>query len=350
MKFLSLAFFLFIVPLSVFTSPVHGAREGNGEGCFITTGHIYMPWKERSDIGADQNFIEKGIPFINGIRPDFLVLTGDIIYHPKKMVKEQLEFVIQNVFNKIETKIYSLAGNHDTGWLPYPPAIELFEKLINPLHFSFVYKGSLFLFLSLYQPFPHVEGEGIKFPLKRVWDTFDTPASRSFLDNLREELKGQYDHIFIFVHIPPISDHPIGYHWSHFLIPLLSSSKQDVYIFSTCQATKKGLLSHQAVRYKNLCFYCWASFPIGSYIVHFDESKVRVDLMQGDDFVPAIIQEVDFQPTTRWSMLCCYLRQLKQDIQVRLQYWLRSLQGKNVKEHQLRRSDPNCLRCKPRFP
>jgi len=348
MKFLFLALFLFIVLMSVSPPPVHDAREGNREGCFITTGHIYKRWKERSDIGADQKFIEKAIPFINSIRPDFLVLTGDLIYHPKKMVKEQYEFVIQNVFNKIETKIYCLAGNHDTWWLPYPPAIEIFEKLINPLHFSFEYKGSLFLFLSLYQPFPHVSGEGIQLPLKGVWDTFDTLASRSFLDALREELKGEYDHIFIFVHISPITDYPIGYYWSHFLIPLLSSLRQDIHVFSTDHITRFPLYDqvNNVVRYNNIRFYNFAVFPRGSYIVHFDESNVRVDLREGDDFIPAITQEIDFQPTTRWLMLRQYLRRRVAE----LQFWLHSLQGKNVKEHQLRRSDPNCLKCKPLFP
>lgn len=348
MKFLSFALILCIVSLIVLPSPVHGAEETNGEGRLVVTGHIYLPWKEARDIGADRSFVERGIPFINGIRPDFLVLTGDLIYHPKKMVREQLEFVIEHVFNKIETKIYCNAGNHDTWWLPYPPAIKLFEELINPLRFSFEHKGSLFLFLSLYEPFPHVEGEGIRFPLTRVWDTFDTPESRSFLEELREELEGEYDHVFIFVHIPPISDHPIGYYWSHFLIPLLSSLKQDVFIFSTLQSVKKGLLPNQVVHHKNLHFYCWATYPHGSYIVHFDESNVRVELRQGRNFIPAPIHEVDFKPATRFSMLSAYFRILKQRIEKKLEYRLHSIKGDYPEEHQLRRRDPNCARCKMR--
>ncbi len=61
------------------------------------------------------------------------------------------------------------------------------------------------------------------------------------------------------------------------------------------------------VKYKNIRFYNFAVFPVGSYVVHFDESKVRVDLMEGEDFIPTLMQEVDYQPTTRLSMLRRYL-------------------------------------------
>ena len=347
MKLWSWALFLVTAFSCILPVPAHGAAGDGGSGSLMVTGHIYLPWREPRDIGVDREFVEKGIPLINGIHPDFVVFTGDLIYHPKEMVREQLEYVIEHVFNKIETKIYCNAGNHDTWWLPYPPAVELFEKLINPLRFSFEHQGSLFLFLSLYEPFPHVEGEGVTFPLRRVWDTFDTAASRSFLAGLRQELEGPYDHIFIFVHIPPISDHPIGYYWSWFIVPLLSSLKQDVFIFSTLQSVKNGLLPHQSVRYKNLRFYCWASYPQGSYIVHFDKDSVRVDLRQGDNFIPARMQEVDFQPSTRYSMLAAYLRLLRQRAERKWNYWLHSIKGDRAQERQMRKHDPTCARCKP---
>lgn len=340
MRLLSRAVFFLMVLLSALPAPAHSEVESKGKGSFMVTGHIYKRWREPSDIGADQEFIDQGIPFINRIRPDFLVLTGDLIYNSKDLLREQYKFVVQNVFSKIETKIYCLAGNHDTWWPPDYPAIEIFEELINPLRFSFVQNGALFLFLSLYEPFPHIEGEGVAFPLERVWDSFDTQASRSFLDTLKQELRGDYTQVFVFVHIPPISDYPIGYYWSNFLIPLFSSLNQDVFIFSTFQTIKQGLLPNQVVRYKNLRFYCWASYPDGSYMVNFDRSRVKVTMMQGASFVPTPTHEVEFQPTTRWSMLRCSLRRLWSKLEVRINSQLHD------REHRMRESDPSCAKCK----
>ncbi|KPJ58408.1 MAG: hypothetical protein AMJ42_03340 [Deltaproteobacteria bacterium DG_8] len=306
MKSLFPVFSLFIILLNLSLQPAYGAEENGEKGCFVVTGHIF---KRRVEIGVDQEFLENGIPFINRINPDFLILTGDLIRHPKVKIREQYDFVVQHVFNKIETRIYCVAGNHDTGWLPCTPAIEIFEKLFNPIHFSFEHKGSLFLFLSLYHPFPHIESSGFYFPLKRVWDEYDTPASRAFLDNLHSKLKGRYDHIFIFVHISPISDYPIGYYWSQFIIPLLSSLKEDIHIFSTDHFIRIPLFYEESrvVKYNNIRFYSFANFPRGSYIVHFDNHNVRVDLLQGSDFTPVSIQEIDFQPTNRLSMLKHYI-------------------------------------------
>lgn len=353
---LILYFSFFAVQCTFFARYAYGNEENDKKGCFMVTGHIRP---QSVEIGVIEGFVERAIPFINSVHPDFLVLTGDVVlggWHgrhrfPLETIREQYNFSIENVLKKIETKVYCIAGNHDTGNFPHAPSIELFEKLLNPLHFSFTYQGSLFLFLSLYEPFNHVAESKDIFPLKTVWEDYDTPASRTFLNNLRSELCGNYNHVFIFIHASPISDIPLGYYWSNFLNPLLSSLRQDIHVFSTDHLARAPLYHqvYNVVRYNNIHFYNFAVFPRGSYIVHFDDSKVRVDLREGDDFIPVITQEVEFQPATRWSMFLRYLlRRVVNPIKVRLQSWLHSLQGKNIKEHKLRRSDPNCLRCKPR--
>jgi hypothetical protein len=64
---------------------------------------------------------------------------------------------------------------------------------------------------------------------------------------------------------------------------------------------------NSVVQCENVRFYNFAVFPRGSYMVRFDKNTVRVDLREGDDFVPATLQEVDCQPATRLSMLRRYL-------------------------------------------
>ena len=299
------------VALDAFLLPsAYGTKESDENGYFIVTGHILY---KKVGIGINQEFLKEAVPFINENHPDFLILTGDMVFGenektggrlPIETIGRKYDFLIHNVFDKIKTKIYCVAGNHDTGWIPHSPSIELFEKLLNPLYFSFEHKRSLFLILSPYQPFTHTERGGL-FPLKK----FDTPSSRTFLDNLRSKFQSKYDHIFIFTHFSPINDLPIGYYWSQFIIPHLSTLEQDVHVFSTFHMTREPLIreTDSVVRYKNIRFYCFAQYPRGSYTVHFDNHNVKVNLLVGSRFSPTLVKEVGFQPATRMSMLRCYV-------------------------------------------
>ena len=289
-------------------------RQRNGEdGFFMVSGHLYDLSRE---VGVKQEFVTRAIPFINSTNPDFLILTGDVVFavtnqgpRPPETIREQYRYLMPAVFDKIATRIYCVAGNHDTGKKPYPPAVELFEKNLNPLSFTFEHKGSLFLFLSLYRPFPHMETGSAFSRITRVWADYDTAASRALLDELRSTLQGKYDHIFIFVHFSPLTEFRIGYYWTTYLVPLLSSLDQDVHIFSTSQLAKPPFAfpENQVVTFKNLRFYCFAEFPVGSYLVNYDAEKVRVQLVRGSNFVPSPLKETPYRPTTRFSMLKSHL-------------------------------------------
>lgn len=280
----------------------------------MVTGHIL---NKRVEAGVTEGFLENAVPYINNSAPDFLVLTGDVVHggregrhrFPAAIIKKQYAFFKKEVLGRIHPKVYCIAGNHDTGHVPHAPSVELFETLLNPLQFSFAHKGSLFLFLSLYQPFPHVPEWRDLPPFKTIWESYDTPASQTFLTALRHELKGSYDHIFVFIHASPVSDIPLGYYWSHFVMPLLSSLPQDVHVFSTDHFTRNSMNRNvcNVVRRNNICFYPFAVFPRGVYTVQFDRNKVSVHMVKGDGFVPVTLQEVEYQPATRLSMLRRYL-------------------------------------------
>jgi hypothetical protein len=296
------------------TSPARSGMEAGEQGRFIVTGHIY---DYKVETGVIKGFLEKAVPFINSMQPDFMVLTGDVVLGcidgwqrlPVETIRKQYGYVVDRVIGTIETKVYFVAGNHDTGSVPHAPSIELFQTLLNPLRFSFQHKGSLFLFLSIYEPFDHVPQSNHIAPFEAIWEDYDTAASRAFLDALRHELNGSYDHLFVFTHASPCSDTPIGYYWTRFLIPLFSSTGKDVHIFSTDHFARSPLVRnpYRVVRHENVRFYNFAVFPRCTYLVHFDDSMVGVYVREGVDFIPAVIQEIGYQAASRWSMLRRYL-------------------------------------------
>lgn len=309
-----LIFFCLLAQVTLYIPPAWCETDDEGNGCFAVTGHIL---NKQEEIGVKEGFIERAIPFFNSISPDFLVFTGDVVLggmhgnhrFPVETIRKQYAYFVQNVMEKIKTKVYCIAGNHDTGNVPHPPSVQLFETLLNPLEFSFEHEGSLFFFLSLYEPFYHVAETKAIFPFKTILENYDTPASRAFLDNLRRDLSGDYEHIFIFIHASPISNVPLGYYWQQFLLPLLSSLPQDVHVFSTAHYLKPPYRAvNDVVRYRNIRFYCFAQYPDCCYTVHFDDSTVQVDVMEGENFTPAIVREVDLHPTNRWSMLGYYIK------------------------------------------
>lgn len=307
-------FFLFLALLgSGFPGAVPKSMGAGAQGHFFVTGHIL---NKKVEVGVVEGFLEKAVPRINSIKPDFVVFTGDVVLGgidgferlPVDTIRKQYNFFVKQVIGRIQAKVYCVAGNHDTGSTPHAPSIELFETLLNPLHFSFSYKGSLFLFLSIYEPFDHMPQNNHLAPLSAVWQDYDTEASRHLLDTLRRELSGGYNHIFVFVQASPSSDTPIGYYWAHFLAPLLTSTGRDVHVFSTDHFTRIPLRhdAYKVERHENIRFYNFATYPRGSYLVHFDDSRVRVYLGEGEDLVPSVLQEVAYRPASRLSMLRRY--------------------------------------------
>jgi hypothetical protein len=294
--------------------PARSGGPDGGQGRFMVTGHILNRVLE---VGVIEGFLEYGVPFINRMSPDFLVLTGDEVLggrqgdhrFPVETIKRQYAYLKEEVLGRITTKVYCVAGNHDTGHMPHAPSIELFETHLNPLQFFFEHKGSLFLFLSPYQPFPHVPVSKDIPPFTTIWESYDTPASRAFLGFLRSQLNGDYNHIFIFISASPVSDVPLGYYWSHFVMPLLSSLPQDVHVFSTDQFTRdlENRSVRNVVRCNNVRFYPFAVFPRGGYAVSFNRNQVNITMMKGTGFVPVRLQEIACRPASRFSMLRRYL-------------------------------------------
>jgi len=79
--------------------------------------------------------------------------------------------------------VFYVVGNHDVDKKRFP--ISRFEKAYGPTNFSFDYNGDLFIVLRIL-PKP-----------------YSTKESLDFLESLLSARRGDYDKVFVFMHIPP---------------------------------------------------------------------------------------------------------------------------------------------------
>jgi hypothetical protein len=106
-------------------SPAHGA-----EPFFF----IQLSDPQFGMFAEDKNFVQEtanyelAVATVNRLRPAFVVVTGDLINKPgdKDQIAEYLR-----ITGKIDKSIpvYNLAGNHDVGNVPTPPACNLHQRL-----------------------------------------------------------------------------------------------------------------------------------------------------------------------------------------------------------------------------
>lgn len=87
---------------------------------------------------------EKAVAKINSLRPDFVVITGDLV-NDSKSVSQLKEF--KRITAKINPKIpvYYSPGNHDIGQIPDKKSIKEYKKNYGKDLFSFMHKGSSFI-------------------------------------------------------------------------------------------------------------------------------------------------------------------------------------------------------------
>lgn len=84
---------------------------------------------------------EKAVAEINGLNPDFVVITGDFVHDPKSVTQIN-EF--KRITAKINPKIpvYYLPGNHDIGQNPTSESLKAYKSNYGKDRFSFEHKGS----------------------------------------------------------------------------------------------------------------------------------------------------------------------------------------------------------------
>jgi serine/threonine-protein phosphatase CPPED1 len=129
---------------------------------------------------------EKAVSKINQLKPDFVVITGDLVNDPINQ-KQIAEF--KRITDKInaEIPVYLTPGNHDVGQEPDKQSINLYIKNYGYDRFSFKHKGSLFIGFNssiIKNDLPKLENQQYKW--------------------LKKKLKGskKASHVILFCHYP----------------------------------------------------------------------------------------------------------------------------------------------------
>lgn len=94
--------------------------------------------------GKETTLYEKAVTEINRLKPDFVVVTGDLVNNQND-TSQILEF--KRITETIDPKIpvYVTPGNHDIGNTPDDKSIATFIKNYGYDHFSFKHKNTLFI-------------------------------------------------------------------------------------------------------------------------------------------------------------------------------------------------------------
>ena len=146
---------------------------------------------------ADENRLyERAIAEANRLRPDFVVMCGDMV-HEKDDPAQLAE--VQRITGMLDSAvpIHWTAGNHDVGEAPTDESLATYRDRYGPDNYSFDHGGSRFIVLNssiCYDPsnVPHEWEKQIEF--------------------LRSELaqaeSSGWNHTVVFMHYPPFIRHP----------------------------------------------------------------------------------------------------------------------------------------------
>ena len=208
--------------------PANALSEDDRSFSFAVLGH---PRGKTS--GELSMYFEEIIERIAELNPDFLIITGDIIYG--FMGKLTDPDVIRAEWEKFDTGIsrlgipvYRLPGNHDVhNNITRDIYIERYSKV----PFAFTFKRSRFILLDTVGIEQQVKGD------RKIWKGGSQPFNEKQLNFIRKEVNQQedYNHLFFF-HAPC---HPMGQAF-RFLVERCSQSAH--WWKNACRFRRQSLL------------------------------------------------------------------------------------------------------------
>ena len=91
--------------------------------------------------------LDEAVMKINQLKPDFVVMCGDLIENPANLKQIQ---AYQASVSKLspDIKLYNVSGNHDLGRPSKPEHIQVYQQHFGPLWYHFEYAEALFIVLS----------------------------------------------------------------------------------------------------------------------------------------------------------------------------------------------------------
>lgn len=132
--------------LLVFSSGMIYARGKNPKPYFFIqiTDPQFGMFENNKGFEKETELYEKAVMEINRLKPDFVVITGDLVNNPKDT--SQIK-AFKRITSKINSKVpvYFTPGNHDIGNIPDSTSIAAFIDNYGYDRFSFEHKNSLYL-------------------------------------------------------------------------------------------------------------------------------------------------------------------------------------------------------------
>lgn len=186
--------------LLVFSFEILNARGKNPKPYFFIqiTDPQFGMFENNKGFEKETKLYEKAVKEINRLKPDFVVITGDLVNNQKDTVQIR-EF--KRITSKIDSKVpvYFTPGNHDIGNVPDSISIAAFVNNYGYDQFSFKHKNSLFIGIN----------SGI---IKNNLPTLEQKQYDWLLKTLAKGKKAS--HIMLFCHYPFFInsyDEPEGY-------------------------------------------------------------------------------------------------------------------------------------------
>jgi len=137
---------ILVLLLLVFTSGILTAQKKHSKPYFFIqiTDPQFGMFENNKGFAKETELYEKAVLEINRLKPDFVVITGDLVNNQKDTLQIK-EF--KRITSKIDPKVpvYFTPGNHDIGNVPDSTSIATFINNYGYDRFSFKHKNSLYL-------------------------------------------------------------------------------------------------------------------------------------------------------------------------------------------------------------
>jgi len=212
---------------------------------FIIGGHLYGDNVNQLGVYPAATLIGN-IDRINATNAEFFISLGDNIRESNEL---QLNNFYDSFTSKLDFPFFSVLGNHDVYGIP-----ELFLELLQSPYYSFIYKGSSYIFIDAITNDGRIEGEQLAWLNKVI-----KLISRS----------SDVKNIFVFSHKPIWYDqikemgafddrYYHAFNFSNDIMPKLLELKKEIYLISddfggTVNGQQANLFYHQDS--KNNIFY-----------------------------------------------------------------------------------------------
>lgn len=150
-----------------------------------------------SGIAWDVDRYARAIAAANLLRPDFVVLGGDMVDDASSA--SQYEALVRTTAELDGIPMWWVPGNHDIAFdslVPTTASIDAYRGRFGPEHYSFEHRGHTFVVVNT-TVWDHPE------EVPHAWD-----AELSFLEDELREAHRRGGHIVVFGHHPPFIDHP----------------------------------------------------------------------------------------------------------------------------------------------